>query len=234
MGNQNKKKMVPGVPQVASQLRGVHHHGGVNTTIGHTTTQTWKRMTMKTNHYPVGSYKFGRISAGSFDCPLFLSDPEGEPDPEEFANPPAQILEGFRSRRKSWRAFWLRQPWRSCSRCSLRTSCATSPSMPRLRSQPFFRRRRSAAEPHFRATHGKGHPVEGSGPAVGADNMAVSVRSRPSFEARRRSRWRRRATTSRRPIRARCKAARRPLRRRPRSPLRRRPPEGSIPTNSPR
>lgn len=40
----------------------------------------------ETNHYPVGSYKFGR-SAQDHSLPLFLSDPEGEPDPEEFANP---------------------------------------------------------------------------------------------------------------------------------------------------
>ena len=36
--------------------------------------------------HPVGSYKFGR-SADDHSMPLFLSDPEGEPDPEEFANP---------------------------------------------------------------------------------------------------------------------------------------------------
>ena len=40
----------------------------------------------ETNHYPVGSYKFGR-SAQDHSIPLFLSDPEGEPDPEEFAMP---------------------------------------------------------------------------------------------------------------------------------------------------
>jgi hypothetical protein len=36
--------------------------------------------------HPVGSYKFGR-SAKDHSVPLFLSDPEGEPDPEEFAIP---------------------------------------------------------------------------------------------------------------------------------------------------
>ena len=40
----------------------------------------------ETIHYPVGSYKFGR-SARDHSIPLFLSDPEGEPDPEEFAIP---------------------------------------------------------------------------------------------------------------------------------------------------
>jgi hypothetical protein len=40
----------------------------------------------ETTHYPVGSYKFGR-SARDHSIPLFLSDPEGEPDPEEFAIP---------------------------------------------------------------------------------------------------------------------------------------------------
>src|SRR5438309_1850363 len=40
----------------------------------------------ETNHYPVGSYKFGR-SAQDHSIPLFLSDPEGEPDPEEFGFP---------------------------------------------------------------------------------------------------------------------------------------------------
>jgi hypothetical protein len=40
----------------------------------------------ETRNYPVGSYKFGR-SADDHSMPLFLSDPEGEPDPEEFANP---------------------------------------------------------------------------------------------------------------------------------------------------
>jgi hypothetical protein len=38
------------------------------------------------NEYPVGSYKFGR-SAQDHSMPLFLSDPDGEPDPEEFAVP---------------------------------------------------------------------------------------------------------------------------------------------------
>jgi hypothetical protein len=38
----------------------------------------------ETEHYPVGSYKFGR-SSRDHSIPLFLSDPEGEPDPEEFA-----------------------------------------------------------------------------------------------------------------------------------------------------
>jgi hypothetical protein len=36
--------------------------------------------------HPVGSYKFGR-SAKDHSIPLFLSDPDGEPDPEEFAIP---------------------------------------------------------------------------------------------------------------------------------------------------
>jgi hypothetical protein len=40
----------------------------------------------ETEHYPVGSYKFGR-SAQDHSIPLFLSDPEGDPDPEEFAIP---------------------------------------------------------------------------------------------------------------------------------------------------
>jgi hypothetical protein len=40
----------------------------------------------ETEHYPVGSYKFGR-SSRDHSIPLFLSDPEGEPDPEEFALP---------------------------------------------------------------------------------------------------------------------------------------------------
>jgi hypothetical protein len=40
----------------------------------------------ETEHYPVGSYKFGR-SAQDHSVPLFLSDPEGEPYPEEFENP---------------------------------------------------------------------------------------------------------------------------------------------------
>src|SRR5436305_465078 len=40
----------------------------------------------ETEHYPVGSYKFGR-SAQDHSIPLFLSDPEGDPDPEEFALP---------------------------------------------------------------------------------------------------------------------------------------------------
>jgi len=41
----------------------------------------------ETRDYPVGSYKFGR-SAKDHSVPLFLSDPEGEPDPEDFAIPP--------------------------------------------------------------------------------------------------------------------------------------------------
>jgi hypothetical protein len=40
----------------------------------------------ETRGYPVGSYKFGR-SADDHSMPLFLSDPDGEPDPEEFALP---------------------------------------------------------------------------------------------------------------------------------------------------
>jgi hypothetical protein len=40
----------------------------------------------ETRDSPVGSYKFGR-SAKDHSVPLFLSDPEGEPDPEEFAGP---------------------------------------------------------------------------------------------------------------------------------------------------
>ena len=40
----------------------------------------------ETRDYPVGSYKFGR-SAKDHSVPLFLSDPEGEPDPDEFAIP---------------------------------------------------------------------------------------------------------------------------------------------------
>jgi hypothetical protein len=40
----------------------------------------------ETRDYPVGSYKFGR-SAKDHSVPLFLSDPESEPDPEEFAVP---------------------------------------------------------------------------------------------------------------------------------------------------
>jgi hypothetical protein len=40
----------------------------------------------ETEHYPVGSYKFGR-SAQDNSVPLFLSDPDGEPYPEEFENP---------------------------------------------------------------------------------------------------------------------------------------------------
>jgi hypothetical protein len=40
----------------------------------------------ETSDHPVGSYKFGR-SAKDHSIPLFLSDPDGEPDPEEFAIP---------------------------------------------------------------------------------------------------------------------------------------------------
>jgi TPR repeat protein len=40
----------------------------------------------ETRDYPVGSYKFGR-SAKDHSVPLFLSDPEGEPEPDEFAIP---------------------------------------------------------------------------------------------------------------------------------------------------
>jgi hypothetical protein len=40
----------------------------------------------ETRDLPVGSYKFGR-SAKDHSVPLFLSDPEGEPDPDEFAMP---------------------------------------------------------------------------------------------------------------------------------------------------
>jgi hypothetical protein len=40
----------------------------------------------ETRDHPVGSYKFGR-SADDHSMPLFLSDPDGEPDPEEFAVP---------------------------------------------------------------------------------------------------------------------------------------------------
>src|SRR5271169_5701881 len=40
----------------------------------------------ETRGHPVGSYKFGR-SADDHSMPLFLSDPDGEPDPEEFALP---------------------------------------------------------------------------------------------------------------------------------------------------
>ena len=48
----------------------------------------------ETRGHPVGSYKFGR-SADDHSMPLFLSDPDGEPDPEEFAIP------SHRSRRLS-------------------------------------------------------------------------------------------------------------------------------------
>ena len=40
----------------------------------------------ETRDYPVGSYKFGR-SAKDHSVPLFLSDPECEPEPDEFAIP---------------------------------------------------------------------------------------------------------------------------------------------------
>ena len=40
----------------------------------------------ETIDYPVGSYKFGR-SAKDHSVPLFLSDPDGDPDPEEFGIP---------------------------------------------------------------------------------------------------------------------------------------------------
>src|ERR1700675_3815183 len=40
----------------------------------------------ETRHHPVGSYKFGR-SAKDHSVPLFLSDPEGEPEPDEFGIP---------------------------------------------------------------------------------------------------------------------------------------------------
>jgi hypothetical protein len=40
----------------------------------------------ETRDPPVGSYKFGR-SAKDHSVPLFLSDPEGEPEPDEFAIP---------------------------------------------------------------------------------------------------------------------------------------------------
>src|SRR5437660_9551378 len=40
----------------------------------------------ETTDYPVGSYKFGR-SAKDHSVPLFLSDPDGDPDPEEFGIP---------------------------------------------------------------------------------------------------------------------------------------------------
>jgi hypothetical protein len=40
----------------------------------------------ETRDYPVGSYKFGR-SAKDHSVPLFLSDPEGEPDPDDFGMP---------------------------------------------------------------------------------------------------------------------------------------------------
>jgi hypothetical protein len=49
-------------------------------------TETYDEYEDETSNHPVGSYKFGR-SAQDHSIPLFLSDPEGEPDPEEFANP---------------------------------------------------------------------------------------------------------------------------------------------------
>ena len=48
----------------------------------------------ETRDYPVGSYKFGR-SAKDHSVPLFLSDPEGEPEPDEFAIP-------LRNSRRLW------------------------------------------------------------------------------------------------------------------------------------
>jgi hypothetical protein len=48
--------------------------------------ETYDEYEDETTNHPVGSYKFGR-SAQDHSIPLFLSDPEGEPDPEEFANP---------------------------------------------------------------------------------------------------------------------------------------------------
>ena len=108
------------------------------TNIDHTTLTPSSRMGYddETRDYPVGSYKFGR-SAKDHSVPLFLSDPEGEPEPDELEFP-CGTPGGCRSRRKSWPASWWRQRWRSCSRCSRPMTCATSPSMPRHRFPPFY------------------------------------------------------------------------------------------------
>jgi hypothetical protein len=49
-------------------------------------TETYDAYDDETTDYPVGSYKFGR-SAKDHSVPLFLSDPDGDPDPEEFGIP---------------------------------------------------------------------------------------------------------------------------------------------------
>src|SRR5205807_5136316 len=49
-------------------------------------TETYDAYDDETIDYPVGSYKFGR-SAKDHSVPLFLSDPDGDPDPEEFGIP---------------------------------------------------------------------------------------------------------------------------------------------------
>jgi hypothetical protein len=49
-------------------------------------TETYDAYDDETSDHPVGAYKFGR-SAQDHSMPLFLSDPEGEPDPEEFGIP---------------------------------------------------------------------------------------------------------------------------------------------------
>jgi hypothetical protein len=49
-------------------------------------TETYDAYDDETADYPVGSYKFGR-SAKDHSVPLFLSDPDGDPDPEEFGIP---------------------------------------------------------------------------------------------------------------------------------------------------
>src|SRR5437763_1344502 len=48
--------------------------------------ETYDAYDDETADYPVGSYKFGR-SAKDHSVPLFLSDPDGDPDPEEFGIP---------------------------------------------------------------------------------------------------------------------------------------------------
>jgi hypothetical protein len=48
--------------------------------------ETYDTYDDETSDHPVGSYKFGR-SAKDHSVPLFLSDPDGEPDPDEFALP---------------------------------------------------------------------------------------------------------------------------------------------------
>src|SRR5437588_7679696 len=88
LNNQNQKKVFLGCPDRSVVVAESHHM------VEHTQYRSYDPDTEtydaydddETIDYPVGSYKFGR-SAKDHSVPLFLSDPEGEPDPEEFGFP---------------------------------------------------------------------------------------------------------------------------------------------------